>query len=83
MTHDARKFFKLLLAKNGYLLEQLYSPLVVLTTPEHEDLKSIARGCITRHHNHHYRGFARPCGGYSPGTSRRESSRCCMCIAYC
>jgi uncharacterized protein len=58
VTHDARKFFKLLLTKNGYVLEQLYSPLVVLTTPAHEELKSIARGCITRHHNHHYRGFA-------------------------
>jgi uncharacterized protein len=58
VTHDARKFFGLLLKKNGYVLEQLYSPLVVQTTPEHDELKSIARDCITRHHNHHYRGFA-------------------------
>ncbi len=58
VTHDARKFFGLLLRKNGYVLEQLYSPLVVHATPEHEELKAIARGCITRHHNHHYRGFA-------------------------
>jgi predicted nucleotidyltransferase len=58
VTHDVRKFFGLLLRKNGYVLEQLYSPLVVHATPEHEELKSIARGCITRHHNHHYRGFA-------------------------
>ena len=34
VTHDARKFFELLLRKNGYVLEQLYSPLVVHTTPE-------------------------------------------------
>ena len=58
VTHDAKKFFGLLLKKNGYVLEQLYSPLVVHTTPEHEELKSIARGCVTRHHAHHYLGFA-------------------------
>jgi predicted nucleotidyltransferase len=58
VTHDARKFFGLLLKKNGYVLEQLYSPLVVHTTPEHEELKAIAKGCITRHHSHHYFGFA-------------------------
>ena len=58
VTHDARKFFGLLLKKNGYVLEQLYSPLVVLTTPEHGELKEIAEGCVTRHHAHHYLGFA-------------------------
>jgi len=46
------------LKKNGYVLEQLYSPLTVQTTPEHEELKAIARNCITRHHSHHYFGFA-------------------------
>src|SRR5205807_9819318 len=54
VTHDAKKFFLLLLKKNGYVLEQLYSPLVLRTTPEHEELKSIARGCVKRHHAHHY-----------------------------
>lgn len=58
VTHDAGKFFGLLLRKNGYVLEQLYSPLVVHEAPEHSELKSIAHSCITRHHNHHYRGFA-------------------------
>ena len=58
VTHDVKKFFGLLLRKNGYVLEQLYSPLVVHTTPEHEELKTIARGCVTRHHAHHYLGFA-------------------------
>ena len=58
VTHDAKKFFGLMLKKNGYVLEQLYSPLVVHTTPEHEELKVIAQGCITRHHSHHYFGFA-------------------------
>jgi predicted nucleotidyltransferase len=57
VTHDARKFFGLLLKKNGYVLEQLLSPLVVHTTPEHAELKEIARQCVTRHHAHHYLGF--------------------------
>src|SRR5207253_1237926 len=48
----------LLLKKNGYVLEQLYSPLILHTTPEHEELKLIARQCLTRHHSHHYFGFA-------------------------
>ena len=58
VTHDARKFFGFLLKKNGYVLEQLYSPLIVQTSPEHDELKSIAQGCLTRHHSHHYFGFA-------------------------
>jgi len=58
VTHDAKKFFGLLLKKNGYVLEQVLSPLVVHTTPEHTELKEIAAQCITRHHAHHYLGFA-------------------------
>ena len=58
VSHDVRKFFGLLLKKNGYVLEQLFSPLVVHTTPGHTDLKTIVRNCITKHHSHHYFGFA-------------------------
>jgi predicted nucleotidyltransferase len=58
VTHDAKKFFGLTLKKNGYVLEQIFSPLVVHTTPEHQELKLIAAQCITRHHAHHYLGFA-------------------------
>ncbi len=57
VTHDILKFFTMLLKRNGYVLEQLYSPLVVHTSPEHLELKTIASGCITRHHSHHYLGF--------------------------
>jgi len=59
VTHDVKKFFGLLLRRNGYVLEQLFSPLVVVTTPEHAELKAIARHCVTQHHNHHYLGFER------------------------
>ncbi len=58
VTHDAKKFFGLMLKKNGYVLEQLCSPLVVHTTPEHQELLEIAPSCVTRHHAHHYLGFA-------------------------
>jgi hypothetical protein len=58
VTHDVKKFFSLMLRRNGYVLEQLLSPLIVLTTPEHDELKEISRSCITRHHAHHYLGFA-------------------------
>jgi uncharacterized protein len=58
VTHDVKKYFELMLRRNGYVLEQIFSPLVVFTTPEHAELKSIASGCITKHHAHHYLGFA-------------------------
>lgn len=58
VTHDILKFFTMLLKRNGYVLEQLYSPLIVETNRWHEELKAIARGCVTRYHSHHYLGFA-------------------------
>jgi len=58
VTHDIRKFFGLLLKPNGYVLEQVLSPLVVYTRPEHDELMKIARDCVTRFHVHHYLGFA-------------------------
>ena len=58
VTHEVRKFFLLMLKKNGYVLEQVFSPLVLQTSPEHDELKEIARGCVTRYHCYHYLGFA-------------------------
>jgi predicted nucleotidyltransferase len=58
VTHDVLKFFSLRLKKNGYVLEQLYSPLVIQSSPAHNELKQIAKSCVTRHHSHHYLGFA-------------------------
>ncbi len=59
VTHDVRKFAGLMLNRNGYVLEQLFSPLVVLGGPWHDELKAIGAGCVVRHLRHHYRGFAR------------------------
>jgi uncharacterized protein len=58
VTHDVLKFCKLLLKRNGYVLEQLYSPLVITTSDLHSELRSIAQDCITSNTRHHYRGFA-------------------------
>lgn len=58
VTHDVSKFFGLLLKKNGYVLEQLFSPIVLRETAEFYELREIARMCITKHHSHHYFGFA-------------------------
>jgi predicted nucleotidyltransferase len=58
VTHDVRKFFKLLLGKNGNALESLYAPLIIHSTPEHEELKSVAMQCVSRHYAYHYLGFA-------------------------
>ncbi len=58
VTHDILKFFTMLLKRNGYVMEQLYSPPIVETNAWHEELREIARGCLTRRHSHHYPGFA-------------------------
>ena len=58
VTHDVGNFFGMLLKRNGYVLEQLLSPLVVHSTPEFEELKELAPRCITRYHAYHYLGFA-------------------------
>ena len=59
VTHDVAKFCRLLLRRNGYVLEQLYSPLVVVGGAGHDELRALAHGCVTRNHIHHYAGFAR------------------------
>ncbi|MGW5370761.1 nucleotidyltransferase domain-containing protein [Streptomyces sp. NPDC004009] len=58
VTHDVRKFARLMLRRNGYVLEQLLSPLVAHTSEAHRELAALAPGVLTGHHAHHYRGFA-------------------------
>jgi len=57
VAHDVHKFVRLMPRRNGYVLEQLYSPLVVLGGPWLEELRALGEGCIIRHLYHHYRGF--------------------------
>jgi len=58
VSHDLLKFARLLNSRNGYVLEQLLSPLVIATSPVHAELIALAPALITRHHAHHYLGFA-------------------------
>lgn len=57
VSHDARKFFALLLKDSGYALEQVLSPLVVVSSPAHEELVEICGGCFNRRFARHYLGF--------------------------
>ena len=46
-SHEVRKYFRLLLNRNGNVLEEVLSPLVVVASPEHQELQNIAASCIT------------------------------------
>jgi len=59
VAHDLRKFVRMMVSHNGYVLEQLYSPLVVVDTPVAAELRELGRGCVTRRIVRHYQGFAR------------------------
>jgi hypothetical protein len=58
VAHEVRKFAQLMTRRNGYVLEQLYSPWVVHGGPWLDELRVIGSGCITKHLVHHYLGFA-------------------------
>jgi predicted nucleotidyltransferase len=57
VSHDVGKYLRLLVTNNGYILEQVFSPLVALGQAFLDELRPLAQRCITRHHYHHYRGF--------------------------
>ena len=57
VSHEVGKYLRLLVRNNGYVLEQIFSPLVVAGYEFLARLRPIAGRCITRHHYHHYRGF--------------------------
>ncbi len=59
VSHDLRKYIKLLANKIGYVLEQIFSPLVVHDSGHLAELRKLASGAITRHVVHHYKGFFR------------------------
>ncbi|MDQ2799790.1 MAG: nucleotidyltransferase domain-containing protein [Armatimonadota bacterium] len=57
--HEIGKYLRLLVKPNGYVLEQIFSPLVVLTSPAHEEQKALAQAGLSRRLYYHYAGFAR------------------------
>lgn len=58
VAHDIRKFVRMMTNHNGYVLEQLFSPLIVITTAAHQELMELGKGCVTRPTIRHYLGFA-------------------------
>lgn len=58
VTHDVRKYFQMLAGRNGYVLEQVCSPIIIWARPEFDELRSITMRCVTKHHRHHFRSFA-------------------------
>ena len=57
VSHDLGKYLRLLVKNNGYVMEQIFSPLIVVGKDFLDELRPLARDCLTRHHYHHYRGF--------------------------
>jgi predicted nucleotidyltransferase len=57
VSHELGKYLRLLVKNNGYILEQILSPLVVYGEDFLCELRPLARRCITRFHYYHYRGF--------------------------
>jgi uncharacterized protein len=57
VSHEVGKYLRLLCKHNGYILEQIFSPLVVSGAEFLAGLRLLARRCITRGCHHHYRGF--------------------------
>ena len=50
VSHDIGKYLRLLVKNNGYILEQIFSPIVVLGQDFLSELRPLAERCITRHH---------------------------------
>jgi uncharacterized protein len=59
VSHDLLKYFRLLANKNGYVLEQIFSPLVVHDGGHLQEIRALAKDAMTRHVVHHYKGFFR------------------------
>jgi hypothetical protein len=58
VSHSFFKYLYLLTRKvNGYVLEQLYSPLVIQTSPLQQELKTLGKECICKELKYHYNGF--------------------------
>ena len=57
--HEIAKYLRLLIKPNGYVLEQILSPLVVSTSPAHAELQALARGSLSKRLYFHYADFAK------------------------
>jgi predicted nucleotidyltransferase len=58
VSHSLLKYLYLLTRQpNGYILEQLFSPLVVFTSSLHQELKELAKFTFSKELKYHYGGF--------------------------
>jgi predicted nucleotidyltransferase len=57
VSHEAGKYLRLACKHNGYVLEQIFSPLVAHGADVLAGLRPLAARCVTRHCYNHYRGF--------------------------
>ena len=57
VSHEVAKYLRLLCKHNGYVLEQIVSPLVAHGSEFLARLRPLASRCVTKHCYHHYRGF--------------------------
>ncbi len=58
VAHEVRKFIRMLLKRNGYVLEQLLSPLVIASGTWHQELLALSPRLLTKGHHLHYVGFS-------------------------
>lgn len=57
VVHEIAKYLRLLAKDNGYVLEQVFSPLVTHGADFLARLRPLAARCVTRGCHRHYRGF--------------------------
>jgi len=57
VSHEVGKYLRLLCKHNGYVLEQILSPLVVAGADFLAWLRALAVRCVTKNCYYHYRGF--------------------------
>lgn len=57
VAHEVAKYLRLLAMDNGYVLEQVFSPLVAHGAEFLARLRPLAARCVTRGCHRHYRGF--------------------------
>lgn len=57
VSHEVGKYLRLAYKHNGYVLEQIFSPLVAHGADFLSQLRPLAQKCVTRWCYNHYRGF--------------------------
>lgn len=57
VSHEVGKYLRLMAKHNGYVLEQVFSPLVAHGTEFLAALRPLAQKCVTKWCFNHYRGF--------------------------